>query len=265
MASKNQRNPPGRPVYSDNLSTFHITVDNTFDKNSSTVMEIYPEEIRMTHTGTQNGTVMSVSSINFSDESGESELRSTKLQLDTKDGNKTSRLTLSGDKNNFALDALNASLDLNVSTLFLSGKDAPTTEGTSVIAQGKNGLQWFTVSDLLSIEAGRFINDTGVNASTGANIEFSVQYTHPPSVVITPSAADNKIVAVSLNEVTNVGFKAIFASSELKEFNFIVLPINSSSSKIKGPVNASSSRLNFSNVGDEGGDGPRLDPTPPPA
>lgn len=256
MASRNQTSPPGRPVYSDNLNTFHITVDNTFDPNSSTVMDLHPEEIKMEHTGTKDKSMMTVSSINFSDAGGESDLRSTKLSLETKDGDKRSKLTLSGNKNNFAIDAVNASLDLNVSTLFLSGKDAPTTGGTSVIAQGKNGLQWFTVSDLLSIEAGRFVNPTGVNASTGADINFAIKYTHPPSVVITPSAAGDKIIPVSLNEVTQNGFKAIFASSELREFNFIVLPINSSSSLTTGPNNASSSHLNFSNVGNEGGDGP---------
>jgi hypothetical protein len=242
-----------------NITPERVTMmDTSF--NASTMIDVASinfvdsagdSKLKTTELSMNNGnrhTVMNAASINFSDSDGESKLKTTEFSLKTS-GPNSKKLSIYGEENNFAIDASGANLNLNVSTLFLSGRDAPTTTGTSVIAQGVNGLQWFTVSDLLSIEAGVFTN---ITSEMSADISFSVHYTNPPSVVITPSAAEGKIVPVAIDYVDNLGFKAIFGSNELKKFNFVVLPVSSTNSKNVSTANASVSRLNFSNLGGDG-------------
>lgn len=208
---------PGLTFYSDNISTINVTFSDA--TNVSTLQATASKLVMKDGTNSMN---LNISSLNFSDTIGKSQLSTTSLSLQTL----TSKLSLSGVDNSYSLNVSSGStLDLNVSKVLLSGIPAPAVEGQALIAQGKNGLQWFTITDLLKLEAGIFEND---NFSTAAYIKFNSQYITPPSVVITPDAnGNNNLIPVSLNGVTKDGFNVIFGSRRLTHFNFIVLPINS--------------------------------------
>lgn len=208
---------PGLTFYSDNISTINVTLT---DRTNVSTLETTASKLVMKD-GT-NIMRLNISSLNFSDTFGKSLLTTTSLSLNTL----TSKLSLSGVDNAYSLNvSAGSTLDLNVSSVLLSGIPAPAIEGQSLIAQGKNGLQWFTITDLLKLEAGIFEND---NFSTAAHITFNTSYLTPPSVVITPDAnGNNNLIPVSLNGVTKEGFNVIFGSRRLTHFNFIVLPINS--------------------------------------
>jgi hypothetical protein len=208
---------PGLAFYSDNISTMNVTY--TDSTNVSTLQATASKLVMQDGTNIMK---LNISSINFSDTGGKSLLTTTSLSLETL----TSKLSLSGVDNSYSLNvSAGSTLDLNVSSVLLSGIPAPAIEGQSLIAQGRNGLQWFTITDLLKLEAGVYEND---NFSTAASIKFNTPYTTPPSVVITPDAnGNNNLIPISLNGVTNQGFNVIFGSRRLTHFNFIVLPINS--------------------------------------
>lgn len=208
---------PGLTFYSDNISTINVTFT---DKTNVSTLHVTASSLVMEDD--TNIMKLNISSINFSDTNGKSLLTTTSLSLNTT----TSKLSLSGVDNSYSLNvSAGSTLDLNVSSVLLSGIPAPAIEGQSLIAQGKNGLQWFTITDLLRLEAGVYEND---NFSTAAEIKFNASYISPPSVVITPDAnGNNNLIPISLNGVTTEGFKVIFGSRRLTHFNFIVLPINS--------------------------------------
>jgi hypothetical protein len=207
----------GLTFYSDNISTINVTFT---DQTNVSTLHITPSKLRMEDD--LNVMQLNISSLNFSDEFGNSELTTTALSLQTL----SSKITLSGVDNSFSLTVGSGStLDLNVSKVLLGGLPPPAGGGQSLIAQGANGLKWFTITDLLKLEAGIYEND---NFSTAAYIKFNTPYLTPPSVVITPDAnGNNNLIPVSLNGVTNQGFNVIFGSRRLTHFNFVVLPINS--------------------------------------
>jgi hypothetical protein len=208
---------PGLTFYSDNISAMNITfVDKT---NVSTLNVTASSLVMEDDTNIMN---LNISSLNFSDTFGKSRLTTTSLSLETL----TSKISLSGVDNSYSLNVSSGStLNLNVSKVLLSGVPAPVG-GQSLIAQGTNGLKWFSITDLLKLEAGIYEND---NFSTAAYIKFNTRtYTKPPAVVITPDAnGNNNLIPVSLNGVTTDGFNVIFGSRRLTHFNFVVLPINS--------------------------------------
>jgi len=228
---------PGLTFYSDNISSMNVTfVDKT---NVSTLQVTASSLVMEDDTNIMN---LNISSLNFSDTLGKSQLTTTSLSLETLQ----SKLSLSGVNSSFILNVSSgATLDLNVSKILLCGLPPPGTEGQSLIAQGKNGLKWFTITDLLKLEAGIYEND---NFSTAARINFNTSYLSPPAVVITPDAAgNNNLIPVSLNGVNKEGFNVIFGSRRLTHFNFIVLPINSTfsmnvsdNSSVVSTLNASS-------------------------
>ena len=194
---------PGLTFYSDNISAMNVTfVDKT---NVSTLNVTASSLVMEDDTNIMN---LNISSLNFSDTFGKSRLTTTSLSLETL----TSKISLSGVDNSYSLNVSSGStLNLNVSKVLLSGVPAPVG-GQSLIAQGTNGLKWFSITDLLKLEAGIYEND---NFSTAAYIKFNTRtYTKPPAVVITPG-------------VTTDGFNVIFGSRRLTHFNFVVLPINS--------------------------------------
>lgn len=208
---------PGLVFYSDNISSMNVTfTDRT---NVSTLHVTASSLVMEDDTNIMN---LNISSLNFSDTLGKSQLTTTSLSLDTLE----STFSLSGVDSSYSLTVgSGATLDLNVSKVLLSGLPPPAGGGQSLIAQGANGLKWFTITDLLKLEAGIYEND---NFSTAAYIKFNTDYLTPPSVVITPDAnGNNNLIPVSLNGVTTEGFNVIFGSRRLTHFNFIVLPINS--------------------------------------
>jgi len=231
---------PGLTLYSDNISSMNIT--HTDSTNVST-LQVTPSSLVMKDGS--NIMKMNISSINFSDDKGTSLHTTTSLSLNTL----SSRLSLSGVDNCYNLTvASGATLDLNVSKILLEGLPPPSGDGQSLIAQGRNGLKWFTITDLLKLEAGIYEND---NFSTAAYIKFNTPYLTPPSVVITPDAdGKDNLIPISLNGVTRDGFKVIFGSRRLTHFNFVVLPINSTySMNVSDNVSIVSS-LNASSDGD---------------
>ncbi len=208
---------PGLTFYSDNISTMNVTFT---DRTNVSTLQATASSLVMQDSINQMD--LNISSINFSDTFGKSKLTTTSFSLETL----TSKLSLSGVDNSYNLNVSSGStLNLNVSKVLLSGIPAPAGPGQSLIAQGANGLKWFTITDLLKLEAGIYEND---NFSTAAYIKFNTDYLTPPSVVITPDAnGNNNLIPVSLNGVTTEGFNVIFGSRRLTHFNFIVLPINS--------------------------------------
>jgi hypothetical protein len=158
------------------------------------------------------------SSVSFSDPKGQSSLTTTSLDMSGYGGGS---LSLSGLNSSFTL-ATQGTLNISAANLQLNGVSPPTTSGQSLIANDPNGgLQWFTITDLLNLEAGIYTNLTN---DTTANIQFGRMYTHIPAVVITPdSDANGQIIPVSLNGVTTTNFNVIFGSNKLKKFNFVVL------------------------------------------
>ena len=207
----------GLTFYSDNISTINVTFTDV--TNTSTLQATASSLVMQDGL---NSMALNISSINFSDTHGESQLTTTSLSLNTLN----STLSLSGVNSSYSLNVSSgATLDLNVSSVLLSGVPAPSVEGQSLIAQGANGLQWFTITDLLNLEAGIYLN---TNSSTQAHVQFQSPYHSPPAVVITPdSTGNNQLIPVSLNGVTTDGFDVIFGSRKLTRFSFIVLPVNS--------------------------------------
>ena len=204
------------PFYADNISSIHSTFT---DATNISTLAITPTSLAINDN--LNVMYLNISSINFSDENGTSGFTTTSLNLNTL----TSTLSLSGVDSSYSLTVgSGATLDLNVSKVLLSGVDAPAVGGQNLIAQGANGLEWFSITDLLRLEAGIYVNNNNVST----RIKFNTTYMKPPAVVITPDAdSSGIIVPVSLNGVTTTGFNAIFGSHKLSRFTFIVLPVNS--------------------------------------
>ena len=205
------------PLYSDNISTVNVTLSD-----ANNVLQVGPSTLSLVNVSSHQLT-LNVSSINFSDSVGHSHLTTTSLALNTS----TSGLTLSGTNSSFNLTTA-GSLNLNASSVLLNGLAATGPAGQSLIAHGINGLEWFSVTSLLGLEAGVYTN---VSSNTSATISFTpaFPYSSVPSVVITPDAdGSGNIIPVSLNGVNVSGFNAIWNSPELKKFHFVVLPINTS-------------------------------------
>jgi hypothetical protein len=210
----------GVPFYVDNVSAINATFADAGNANVST-LQINPSSLVLSDINT-NLMQLDIHSINFSDSSGTCMLDTTSLSLNTTQSN----LKLSGVNSSYDLTiAPGSSLNLNVSKLLLSGIPAPATGGQNLVAQGQNGLQWFSITDLLNLEAGLYRN---FSSTTSANITFNRPYLSPPSVVVTPDAdGSGNIIPVALNGVSTTNFSVIFASNKLNKFNFVVLPINS--------------------------------------
>jgi hypothetical protein len=205
------------PLYSDNISTVNVTLSD-----ATNVLQVGPSTLSLVN-ATNEQLTLNVSSVNFSDVTGHSALTTTSLALNTADAG----LTLSGTNSSFELTTA-GSLNLNASSVLLNGVAAPGPVGESLIANGANGLQWFSVSSLLGLEAGVYTNTAG-NTSVKINFDATGPYTVPPAVVITPDAdGSGNIIPVALNGVNVSSFNAIWNNSNLKKFSFDVLPINSS-------------------------------------
>lgn len=205
------------PLYSDNISTVNVTLSD-----ATNVLQVGPSALSLVDTA-NNALTLNVSSVNFSDATGHSELTTTSLALNTG----TAGLTVAGSNSSFEITTA-GSLNLNASSVLLNGVAAPGPVGESLIANGANGLQWFSVTSLLGLEAGVYTN---VSSLTSAAITFTAEnpYTSVPSVVITPDAdGSGNVIPVSLNGVTTSGFNAIWGSTDLKKFHFVVLPVNTS-------------------------------------
>ena len=205
------------PLYSDNISTVNVTLSN-----ATNVLQVGPSALTLVNATSEQFT-LNVSSVNFSDVTGHSHLTTTSLALNTS----TSGLTVSGTNSSFAITTA-GSLNLNASSVLLNGVAAPGPAGESLIANSANGLQWFSVTTLLGLEAGVYTNSS---SNTSATITFTPAnpYTSVPSVVITPDAdGSGNIIPISLNGVNVSGFNAIWNNADLKKFHFVVLPVNSS-------------------------------------
>jgi hypothetical protein len=225
--------------YADNISS----VSATFNNGNSSSLTLASTAINLTDT--INSMNLIASSINFTDANGQSSLTTTSLNMSGYGGG---ALSLSGLNSSFTLET-EGTLNISAAKLQLNGVSPPTTSGQSLIANDPNGgLQWFTITDLLNLEAGIYTNLTN---DINANIVFGRSYTNIPAVVITPDSDSNgQIIPVSLNGVTTTNFSVIFGSNKLKKFNFVVLPVNSAYSvninQINDGDNASVSILNAS-------------------
>jgi hypothetical protein len=203
------------PLYSDNISTINATFT---DLSNVSTLQVTPSSLRLS--GPSKAMNLAISSINFSDSNGSSLLNTTTLDINTSAGKK---LSLSGINSSFDITT-SGSLNLNVSSLLLKGLPAPGGGANSLIGGGANGLQWFSISNLLSLEAGVYTNSS---SNTSANIQFAADYASVPAVILTPdSDGSGNIIAVGLDNVSVGGFTAIFAQSNLKRFHFVVLPVN---------------------------------------
>lgn len=229
------------PLYADNLSSIAATFNNG---NAS--LNLLPNLVQLTDQTTFVSMNLSASAINFSDVSGKSSLTTTSLNMSTVGPNPGS-LSLSGVNSSFILTTP-GTFNLSVAKLQLNGVDAPSTSGQALIANDavNGGLQWFTITDLLNLEAGIYTNLTN---DTTANIQFTKPYNTIPAVVITPdSDANGQIIPVSLNGVSPNNFSVIFGSNKLKKFSFVVLPVNSrfsvNTDQYTSGDNASISQLN---------------------
>ena len=226
------------PLYADNLSSITATFNNG---NAS--LNLSPTLVQLTDQTTFVSMNLSASAINFSDVSGKSSMTTTSLNMSTVGGGS---FELSGVDSSFILTTP-GSFNFSVGKLQLNGVDAPSTSGQSLIANdASGGLQWFTITDLLRLEAGIYTNLT---SDTTANVQFAQPYMTVPAVVITPdSDANGQIIPVSLNGVSTHNFSVIFGSNKLKKFSFVVLPVNSRYSLNTNVTtqddNASVSRLN---------------------
>jgi len=202
------------PLYSDNISTVNATFT---DVNNVSTLQVTPSSVRLSDT--TNAMNLAISSINFSDSNGSSLLTTTSLAINTS----TDGISLSGVNSSFDLTTA-GSLNLNVSHVLLQGVAPTGVASNSLIASGANGLEWFSITTLLSLEAGVYVN---ASSNTSANIQFVAEYGSVPAVIITPdSDGSGNIIAVGLDNVSVGGFTAIFAQSTLKRFHFVVLPVN---------------------------------------
>jgi len=210
-------------VYSANVSLADPTVGSTVTAVLSS------KNINLTNSSTAKYMNISSDLLNFS-------TSTHNMTLSASD------LTTSGA---FAL-TVDGALDISAGTITLNGIAAPSTDGQALIANDaqNGGLKWFTITDLLQLEAGMFTN---TNSSTGATVTFGQTYGSPPAVVITPDCGVNgRIIPVSLAGVTTSGFNVVFGSNRLDKFNFVVLPVNTSYSVNNTSTNFSSSELNAS-------------------
>lgn len=214
------------PLWADQVYSINVSLADPLDNTVSAAMS--SKNINLTNS--TQGSYMNISSdtINFS-------TSTTRMTLDASELNTTSA---------FALN-VSGVLDISAGSITLNGTAAPSTSGQALIANDLNGgLKWFTITDLLQLEAGMFTN---TNSSTGANVTFGQTYGSPPAVVITPDCgANGRIIPVSLAGVTTTGFNVVFGSNRLDKFNFVVLPVNSSYSVNNTNSNFSSSELNAS-------------------
>jgi len=226
----------GLPFYADNVSSINATFSDAGNANAST-LQVKPSSLILSDVNT-NLMQLDIHSINFSDSSGTCTLDTTSLSLNTTQSN----LKLSGINSSYDLTiAAGSSLNLNVSKVLLSGIPAPATGGQNLIAQGQNGLQWFSITDLLNLESGLYRN---FSSAISANIVFNKPYLSAPAVVVTPDAdGSGNIIPVALNGVSTTNFSVIFASNKLNKFSFIVLPMNSTYS-----VNAPNTTPDVSDV-----------------
>ena len=231
------------PLYADNISSIRAT----FNNGNASTLSLETNLIKLTDT--INLMNLSASAINFSDASGQTSLTTAALNISTSSGSLSlsgTSLSLSSANSSFTLST-NGTLNISASKVQLNGVYAPSTPGQSLIANdASGGLQWFTITDLLNLEAGIYTNLTN---DINANITFARNYTSPPAVVITPdSDASGQIIPISLNGVTINNFSVIFGSNKLKKFNFVVLPTNSAyslnTSQVRDGDNASVSILN---------------------
>ena len=226
------------PLYADNLSSIAATFNNG---NAS--LNLLSNLVQLIDNTTSVSMNLSASAINFSDVSGKSSLTTTSLNMSTVGGGS---FQLSGVDSSFILTTP-GSFNFSVGKLQLNGIDAPSTTGQSLIANdASGGLQWFTITDLLRLEAGIYTNLT---SDTTANVQFAQPYMTVPAVIITPdSDASGQIIPVSLNGVSLNNFSVIFGSNKLKKFSFVVLPVNSrysvNSNQTLSDDNVSISRLN---------------------
>ena len=218
------------PLWADQVYAINLSLSDPANFSTSVRGYVTPSTINLTNTsGVNNAVNLTASQINFS-------TQNASLSLSASQFNATS---------NYGLNVTGA-LDISAGSVTLNGTPAPTTTGQALIANDAvyGGLKWFTITDLLQLEAGSFSN---INFSTGASITFAQPYGTPPAVVITPDCGVNgRIIPVSLAGVTNSGFNAIFGSNKLTSFNFVVLPNNSAYSLVNSQSNFSDSLLNVS-------------------
>jgi hypothetical protein len=210
------------PLWADELRTYNAVIANPENSSTTIYGSVTPSTINLTNVSNSNNYYMDLSSsvLNFS-------TSDHKLSLTA------SALTVNG------------AFDISASSITLNGTAAPSTDGQALIANDANGgLKWFTITDLLNLEAGVFVNNAN---AINADITFAQTYGTPPAVVITPDCgANGRIIPVSLAGVTTTGFSALFGSNKLTKFNFVVLPVNSTYSINNASTNFSSSELNES-------------------
>jgi len=223
--------------YADNISSNSAT----FNNGNSSTLTLASNSIRLSDT--INSMNLNANSISFSDTRGQSNLTTTSFGMSGYGGGS---LSLTGVNSSFTLET-EGTFNISATKIQLNGISPPTTSGQSLIANDPNGgLQWFTITDLLNLEAGVYTNLTN---DVNANIVFGRTYTTIPAVVITPDSDSNgQIIPVSLNGVSTTNFSVIFGSNKLKKFNFVVLPVNSANSvninQMNSGDNASVSILN---------------------
>jgi len=208
--------PVPLPLYSDNISSVHVTLT---DVTNVSTLQVSPSHLILNDGA--NLMNLNISSVNFSDANGYSEITTTSLALNTS----SSTFSVSGTNSSYDVTTP-GSLNLNASTVLLNGVAAPGPAGQSLIANGTNGLQWFSVSNLLNLEAGVYSN---TSSDTSVVIPFNTSYTAIPAVVLTSdSDGSGNIVPVALDGITTTNFSVVFGSGALKKFSFVVLPINTS-------------------------------------
>lgn len=208
--------PAPLPLYSDNISTVHLTLS---DVTNVSTLQVSPTQLTLNDGA--NLMNLNISSVNFSDSNGYSAITTTSLALNTS----SSTFSLSGVDSSYEVTTP-GSLNLNASTVLLNGVAAPGAAGESFITNGENGLQWssLSITDFLHLEAGIFNN---VSSLTSVIIPFNSSYPVAPSVLLTPNAdGSGNIVPVALDNVNVNNFSVVFGSSALKKFSFAVLPNN---------------------------------------
>jgi|LauGreSBDMM110SN_4_FD.fasta_scaffold24199_2 hypothetical protein len=217
------------PLWADQVYSVNVSLADLAD--SSVTAAFTPTNIILTNSTAGSYIDISSDTINFSTSTTQMSLTATEL-IST---------------NAFSLN-ISGVLDISAGSITLNGTAAPATSGQALIANDaqNGGLKWFSITDLLNLEAGVYTN---TNSSTGASITFSDPYESPPAVVVTPDCGENgRIIPVSLAGVTTTGFSVVFGSNRLDKFNFVVLPVNSSYSLNTSGANFSSSELNTSSA-----------------
>jgi hypothetical protein len=215
------------PLWADQVYAINLSFSDPANASTSVYGVVTPSNLNLTNSSA--GTYMNLSSslLNFSTSNSTLNLSTTAITA----------------TNGFALN-VSGSLNINASKVVLNGVSAPATPGQALIANdASGGLQWFTITDLLNLEAGVYVN----NFNTSATIPFNKPYGVPPAVVITPDAgsvANGRIIPVTLAGVSTTNFNVLFGSNKLTRFNFVVLPINSVYEYNVSSSNFSESSLN---------------------